>query len=79
MLDIDARQGLEDNFVERLKNILQLYNPGPCKVELNYKRSDASALIKLGVDWTVKPDDALLTALHGLTKDKVTATICYSD
>lgn len=78
LLNIDARQGLADNFVDRLKNILQLYNPGPCKVELKYKRSDASAVIMLGEDWTVKPDDRLLTAIHELANDKISATVCYS-
>ncbi len=78
ILDIDAAQGLDHDFVSRLKATLLPYQPGSCAIEVNYKRDIASALIKLGPEWKVKPADDLIQALHNLAEGKITATIAYS-
>ncbi len=78
-LEVDAGEGLAADFVDRLKTTLQPFTSGTCKVELQYKRAAASALMHFGSEWLVKPTDDLLQAVEGLALGKVTATVCYND
>lgn len=78
-IDIDATQGLEHDFVVRLKNVLQPYNTGTCRVELNYKRSTANATLQFGNDWKVSPAAQLLADVENLGVGRITAAICYAD
>lgn len=75
--EINAIDGLEPDFVQRLKNILLPYQPGPCTIEVTYKRDMAQALVQFGAEWKVKPSDDLILALNNLAQGKVFATICY--
>jgi len=77
-LEIDASLGLEENFVARLKTTLQAYQPGACTIEINYTHSAAEAVMNLGTNWLVNPEDALLDALHALSAGRVKASICYN-
>lgn len=78
-LQIDASQGLGENFVPKLKNILQNYQPGNCKLELKFISAKAAALINFGAEWTVRPEVDLITTLHGLEEGKIHASISYTD
>lgn len=40
-----------------------------CPVEIHYESPDAAAVLRLGNDWAVRPDDALLTGLRGWLSD----------
>jgi len=77
-LDVDATQGLEADFVTRLKNLLSTYQPGPCKIELHFKQATASAVLQFGAEWTVHPAAELLSDMQTLGAGKVNATICYA-
>lgn len=78
-IDIDATQGLDHDFVMRLKNVLQPYNPGACKIELNYKRSAANATLQFGNEWKVSPAAQLLADVENLGAGNITAAICYQE
>jgi DNA polymerase-3 subunit alpha len=78
-LDVDASQGLDVDFVARLKNLLSTYQPGPCQVELHFKQATASAVLQFGAEWTVHPAAELLTDVQALGAGKVNATICYAE
>ncbi len=45
-------------------------HPGDCKVQLAYQNSQAKAIIGLGQDWSVQPDDTCLNALRKLIGDE---------
>ncbi len=79
ILQIDATQGLADDFVAMLKQSLRPYQPGTCKVELEYAHAAATAKLRLGADWTVKPVAELLSAVQAIHDGKIKASICYSE
>lgn len=78
-VDIDATSGLADDFVIKLRNVLQPFHPGSCKIEVIYKHEQAAATLHLGADWLVQPSAELLESLRGIATDKITASICYTD
>jgi DNA polymerase-3 subunit alpha len=78
-LEIDASSGLEQDFVTKLKNVLQPFKPGTCRIELTYKHDAASAVVHFGSEWLVKPSTDLLQSVCNLATGKVRASICYSD
>ncbi len=43
-----------------LKTLLEPTRGGHCEVRLRYQRLDAEALLRLGVDWKIKPTDSFL-------------------
>jgi DNA polymerase-3 subunit alpha len=50
---------------KKLRELLQPYRNGTCPVCVCYRNGDAVAELRLGDDWRVTPDDALLEALSG--------------
>lgn len=61
----------------RLKELLEPFRVdgsqgGGCPVEIHYCGDNAAAVLRLGHEWSVKPDDALLAGLRGwLTEARV--------
>jgi DNA polymerase-3 subunit alpha len=49
---------------QRLRELLGPYRNGPCPVRVCYRAGDAVAELRLGDDWRVTPDDALIDALR---------------
>ncbi len=49
--------------VGRLKKLLEPHRNGACPVEIQYSNGDAKVELRLGDDWRVKLDDALMTSL----------------
>lgn len=79
LLEIDASQGLDQDFVLKLKNSLLPYQPGSCKIEMRYLRDSAQAVLQFGNEWAVKPSEDLISDLKKLGAGKISATICYMD
>ena len=77
-LEINAVDGLADDFILQLKKILQPYHPGNCKIELHYKQQQANAVLQFGQEWTIAPNDELLNMIDQLG-DQVRAVVCYAD
>ena len=50
--------------VGRLKKLLEPHRNGACPVEIQYSNGDAKVELRLGDDWRVKLDDALMTSLN---------------
>ena len=48
---------------KKLRELLAPYRPGTCPVRVCYRAGDAVAELRLGDDWRVTPDDALIDAL----------------
>jgi len=48
----------------RLKNLLAPYRKGGCAVSVCYDNGAASCEMRLGEDWRVRPDDALMQSLR---------------
>jgi DNA polymerase-3 subunit alpha len=48
----------------RLKQLLAPHRNGPCPVAIRYRNGDASVEVRLGNDWRVNLDDALVTSLR---------------
>ena len=48
---------------KRLRELLEPYRPGTCPVRVCYRNGDAVAELRLGDEWRVTPDDALIDAL----------------
>src|SRR5690606_37067938 len=55
---------LPANFIPQLGSLLELYREGICPIFIEYQRSDAKALLRLGSNWHVRPDDELLQRLR---------------
>ena len=47
----------------RLKQLLAPHRNGPCPVAIRYRNGDASVEVRLGNDWRVNLDDALIASL----------------
>jgi DNA polymerase III subunit alpha len=58
--------GVDREFVNRLKEILSPYRQGGCRVTVHYVNGLAEARIPLGDDWRVRPTNALLRQLEKL-------------
>lgn len=78
-LEIDATDGIAEDFVTKLQSVLTNFQPGTCRVEVSYKRSSATAKLNLGSTWTVRPVTELIEAMQSLDKAKVFAEISYSN
>jgi len=48
----------------RLKQLLAPHRNGPCPVAIRYRNGDASVEVRLGNDWRVNLDDALIASLR---------------
>ena len=48
----------------KLKEILGPYRNGSCAVRVSYRHGEAVAEVKLGDEWRVSPDDALISSLR---------------
>ena len=69
-INIDSAQHGEDA-LNRMAGLLKQYRGG-CPVTIEYQRTDAAALLRLGDDWKVEPADDLLQGLRDqLGKDSV--------
>lgn len=60
---------LPANFKQDLASLLQPFRnspqqPAKCPILIDYRRSDAKCMLKLGTDWVVRPEDELLHALR---------------
>ncbi len=63
---------LPARFTAQLGELLEPYREGRCPVVIDYHRSDARALVRLGDDWRVRPEDELLQRLrHEYGADRV--------
>ncbi len=49
---------------QRLRELLAPHRNGTCPVRVCYRAGDAVAELRLGDDWRVTPDDALIEALR---------------
>lgn len=78
-LQLDAAEGLDQDFVPRLQQTLQPYLSGSCKIEMHFQHSRADAVMQFGENWLVQPTDDLLEKLHKLGEGKLRASICYTD
>ena len=57
----------EDDFTGELRGVLEAHrdgNGGGCPVTIAYERHDASALVRLGEEWRVRPSDDLIRNLR---------------
>ncbi len=69
-INIDSAQHGEDA-LNRMAGLLKQYRGG-CPVTIEYQRTDAAALLRLGDEWKVEPADDLLQGLRDqLGKDSV--------
>src|SRR5690606_18987075 len=50
---------LPANFIPQLSDLLEPYREGACPIVIEYQRSDAKALLRLGGNWRVRPEDEL--------------------
>ena len=57
---------IDDQFFDRLAQILEPHKAGTVPVSIYYQRADARARIELGTEWRVTPNDALLDELKQL-------------
>jgi DNA polymerase-3 subunit alpha len=55
---------LSARFVAQLGEYFEPYREGGCPVVIDYQRSDARALLRLGEEWRVRPEDELLQRLR---------------
>jgi len=55
---------LPARFVAQLGEYFEPYREGGCPVVIDYQRSDARALLRLGEEWRVRPEDELLQRLR---------------
>lgn len=55
---------LNQNFAKRFATTLEPYRAGVCPVSIEYLRSDASGMVTLGPEWSVRPEDELLQQLR---------------
>ncbi len=78
ILKLTEQQIQNSGIIEQLKAILKPYVGGVCPILISYLKSDAEALVKLGVNWAVRPTDELINQLEYAFGEK-TVNIVYSD
>lgn len=61
-----SEQASNPDFVNGLKDTLQPYQGGKCPVTISYVLSQASAEVRLGEGWRIRPTDELLSRLRCL-------------
>ena len=49
---------------KKLKALLEPYRNGSCAVRVSYRHGEAVAELRLGEEWRVSPDDALIASLR---------------
>lgn len=76
LIDV-AADGLPDNFVVELKNILEPFSKGRCRVELSYKNKDATAILHFAPEWQVTPSNELLAKLQTIKVGQISTVLCY--
>jgi DNA polymerase-3 subunit alpha len=64
-ISLDQHQ-FENGFISSLKDVIEPYKRGTCKMAMRYRRPEAETLIELGADWGVKPTDELMDDLRYL-------------
>lgn len=57
---------LDDQGLERLEHTLAPYARGECPVHIHYENAAASAILRLGSNWSIVPDDKLFADLNAL-------------
>ena len=62
--EVDKPWPLPERITKRLKKLLEPHRNGACPVEIQYSNGDAKVELRLGDDWRVKLDDALMTSLN---------------
>ncbi|HFB66748.1 MAG TPA: DNA polymerase III subunit alpha [Aeromonadales bacterium] len=69
-LSMDVVEGkVPEDFAVRLKHQLAPFVGGTCPISLQFKASQAKAVIDLGGDWRVTPSDELIYRLEDLVGD----------
>lgn len=53
------------DFSQQLATVLQTHRGGTCPIHIVYQQQQADAVISLGKDWQIKPDDEVLSRLKG--------------
>ncbi len=68
----NGREGKLNGLIPELKEILEPYRNGPCRVMIDFQQEKASARICLGTDWRLQLPDRLLDQLTAkLGQDQV--------
>lgn len=67
-LGVDKSQ-CGNGLLDELSQTLQPYRAPGCPISLDFSRPDARALVRLGDEWQVQPDDELLLSLRHLLGD----------
>ncbi|MGJ8693294.1 MAG: DNA polymerase III subunit alpha [Thalassotalea sp.] len=66
-LDLEFSQELaSEQFLTKFSQVLSEYKDGTCPIRIKYQRQEAEAMLELGVQWRITPDDKLLNQLKAL-------------
>jgi DNA polymerase-3 subunit alpha len=60
----------KEEMIHSLADLLKPHRGGNCHVAIDYQRSDATAELRLGDEWRVRPTDALLQLLHDMFSEQ---------
>ncbi len=66
----ESDEPLSDALVPQLKQVLEPFSGGHCRIGVLYKGEGVSARYDLGKEWRVKPDQVLINQLKGLLGPK---------
>jgi DNA polymerase-3 subunit alpha len=58
------RANITPDFIAKFTQVLLPYKEGVCPVRIAYQRTEASAILELGVQWRVTPSDKLMHELN---------------
>jgi DNA polymerase-3 subunit alpha len=73
-IDINLNNNMiADDFIEQFSKVLTPYKEGICPVRVFFQREEAQALLELGVQWRVTPEDLLLYELRALLGEEQVA------
>ncbi|OUS29643.1 DNA polymerase III subunit alpha [Thalassotalea sp. 42_200_T64] len=73
-IDLNVHQAqLTADFVDKFSQVLTPFKEGTCPVRMFYQRSEARAIIELGTQWRVTPDDTLIHQLKILLGEESVA------
>ncbi|WP_448549273.1 DNA polymerase III subunit alpha [Thalassotalea fusca] len=64
------REAISEHFINEFNQVLSPFKDGTCPIRVFYQRSEAQAMLKLGVQWRVTPADKLLNELRVLLGDE---------
>ncbi len=68
-LHIEQHQ-VNNDFLAQFNHILSEYKDGTCPVRIEYQRQEAKAILTLGVQWRITPNDNLIHSLKMLLGDE---------